>query len=148
MSLESVTDAVARQIATVTGMKAVYASGAGGQGSTVLTIPNDISQTPAAIVRHDGFSLLPGSFERIRHSIRVELYFASASAAVAEKAMLPMVSLCIASFRTNVDLFGTATLGVIASGGPPHDEEVNGKAFLVYPLIVTVLEATAQTYSL
>lgn len=147
MSLEGVTDAVARTVATAAGMKAVYSNGAGGQGTTVLTIPTDITTTPAAIVRHDGFSMKGGSFEKITHSIRVELYFSAANAAVAEKAMLPMVTLVIAAFRSHVGLYSTATLGVIQNGGPPYDEDVNGKPFLVYPITVTALEATPQTYT-
>ncbi len=148
MSLEGVTDATARVLAGVAGIKAAYASTAGGQGATVQAIPSDISLTPVALVTYDHFELKPGSFERIQHFVTADLWFAATSAAAAEKAMLPIISLVIAAFRSKVGLYGQGTIGVVRRGGPPRDEDVNGKPFIVMPLTIAVLEATAQAYSL
>jgi hypothetical protein len=148
MSLEAITDATARALAEVDGIKAAYASSAGGQGTTVKPIPQDLSDTPVALVTHNGFELQPGSFERIKHTINAELWFTATNAAAAEKLMLPLVTLCIATFRSKVGLYGSSTTAVIRRGGPPRDEEVNGKPYLVYPLTVEVMEATVQNYAL
>lgn len=148
MSAEGVTDASARVLATVTGIRAAYASTAGGQGDTVKPIPADISLTPVAIVTYDHFELVPGSFERLRHFINADLWMSASSAAEAEKTLLPLITRCIAAFRTKVGLYGEGTIATVPRGGPPRDEEVNGKSYIVFPLVINVLQATVQTYAL
>lgn len=150
MSLEGVTDATARALATASGMKAVYASTAGNQGDTVKPIPQDVADTPVAFVRHGGFTVEPGSFERIRHTIVADIYINASSAGAAEKIALPLVTNCIAAMRTHVGLYGQAGVveGAVRRGGPPFPEDVAGKSYIVWPLFIEVLEATIQTYTL
>lgn len=149
MSLEGVTDATAKVLASVTGMKAAYASTAGGQGDTVKAMPNDVSDTPVAFVTHAGFTLLTasGSFEKLRHTVVADLYFNAASPASAEYVALPLISRCFAAFRLHVGLYGEGTIATMNRGGPPRTEEVNGKNYMVYPLFIDVLEAGVQTYT-
>lgn len=150
MSLEGVTDATARVLASVSGMRAAYASTAGGQGDTVKPIPTDISITPVVFVAHGGFELLTasGSFEKLRHTVVADVYFNATSPAAAEKIALPLISRCFAAFRGHVGLYGEGTIATMNRGGPPRSEDVNGKPYMVYPLFVQVLEAGIQNYAL
>jgi len=146
MSLESITDGVARVLAGVSGMKAAYASAAGGQGDTVRSMPQDVSDTPVALVVHGGFDVQARGFERIRHTIVADVYFNAASAGAANKTALPLITRCITAMRADYTLFGACVSAVIESGGPPRAEESNTKTYMVYPLIVDVLEAAPQDY--
>lgn len=147
MSLEGVTDGVARVLATVNGMKAAYASAAGGQGDTVRPIPQDIADTPVAVVGHGGFTVQARGFERVGHLIVADVYFNATSAATAEKIALPLITRCFPAFRDHYTLFGAAVQAVLSRGGPPRDEDVNAKPYIVYPLFIEVLEAAPQSYN-
>lgn len=147
MSLEGITDGVARVLAGVEGVKAAYASAAGGQGDTVKPIPQDIADTPVAVVGHGGFQVEARGFERVRHQIVADLYFNATSAGAGEKVALPLITRCFPAFRNDYTLFGAAVQAVLLRGGPPRDEEVNNKPYIVYPLIIDVLEAAPQSYN-
>ncbi len=148
MSAEGITDAVARHFAAnVSGVKGAYASGAGGQGATVRTMPSDIPDTPIALVQWDRYELVPGSFEKVRHYISVDLYFGAADAGDAYKTYLPFVSRVIASLRSNADLYGTCDLAVARSGGPADPVDVNGQPFVVLPFSIEALESGAHPYT-
>lgn len=153
MSLEGVTDAVATAFTTVPGMKAVYSSTATEPTSGVQPILDDIPDTPVAMVRHGGFELKPGSFEVINHQVIADLFFEAVDPGLAEKLMLPMVSLCIATFRNYAGLSPTlSAAGIIVAairrGGPSVDALVNTKTYLIWPLVVEVTEAGPQQYQL
>ncbi|MCA1570401.1 MAG: hypothetical protein LC798_08815 [Chloroflexi bacterium] len=148
MSAEAITDAVARHFAeNVQGVKAAYASGAGGQGSVVKTLPSDIFDTPVAIVYWQRYELTAGSYEKVRHFVNADLYFGAADSAAAYKTYLPFVSRVIESFRANVGLFGTATLAFAPSSQPPETVNVNGKEYVRLTFEVTALETTITSYS-
>lgn len=151
MSVENVTDGSARVLATVDGMKAAYGSTAGGMGDTVKAIPSDVGATPIAIVTYDHFELAPGQFETTVHYVNADLWLNAANVAEMEKVLLPLVSRCIAAFRTKVGLYITdPTTNIIATvprGGPGRSEQVGTKKFYVFPLSVRVQEFSIQTYS-
>lgn len=148
MSLEGVTDATARVLADVPGLKGVYSAklqlGAGYEA--IKPIPADIPDTPIALVWYDRFELVPGSFERIRHFISAELWFRARTDAEAERAMLPIISGSIAAFRTKAGLFGQGTIATIERGGPGRAEVVSQQPFAVFPLVIRVLEAAVHAY--
>jgi hypothetical protein len=149
VSFEGVVDATARVLASVSGMKAAYASTAGGQGDTVKSMPSDITDTPVALVVLGGFQLLSatGSFEKLRCDVIADVYFSATNPGAAEKVALPLLTRCFAAFRTNADVYGQGTIATCDSGGPPRSEVVSGKDYLVFPLNVTVLVASIQLYS-
>jgi hypothetical protein len=147
MSAEAITDAVARHFEeNVEGIRAAYASGAGEQG--VKTLPGDVFTTPIALVYWQNYSLTAGSYERIRHTIHADVYFQAADPAMSYKTYLPMVTKVIASFRTNVGLFGTATLAQAVRGGSPEDVVINGKPYIRLTFEIEALEASPQAYAL
>ena len=148
MSVEAVTDATARVVALAPGITAAYSSAASGQPD-VRAIPTDLPLAPCAIVRHNRFDLAAaGSPERLVHYVDVELFVPAANVGNAEKLLLPLVTAVIAAFRTHVGLFGNATLAKVSTGGPPDDQLVNGKPYLVYPITVRVTEQSVQSYAL
>jgi hypothetical protein len=148
VSVEGVTDATARVAALAPGITKVFASTAGGQPG-VQPIPTDLPLTPSAIVRHNRFELAAaGSPERLVHFVDVEVFVHAANIASAEKALLPIVSQVIAAFRLHVGLFGEATIAKVNTGGPPDDQLVNQKPYIVYPITVRVTELSVQTYAL
>lgn len=145
MSAEAITDAVARHFGeNVEGIKAAYASGAAG----AKPLPQDIFDTPIALVYWQTYSLTPGSYERIRHTVNADVYFQGADPAMSYKTYLPMVTKVVASFRTNVGLYGTATIAVAESGGPPEDVVINGKPYIRLTFEINALETGPQTYAL
>lgn len=154
MSLEGVTDAVAAVVAATPGMRAVYSStGSGVAYEGVLPIIDDIAVTPSALVRHDGFTLAPGSFEKWLHRIAVDIYFEGADPGTAEKEMLPMVTRIVVQFRSYVGLSDALSaagivVAVVQEGGPSMPVSVNQKPYEVYPLTVGVTEAGPQQYKL
>ena len=149
MSAEAITDAVARHFAeNVQGVLAGYASGAGGQGDIVKTLPQDIYDTPVAVVYWQRYELVaPGSFEKVRHFINADLYFGAADAAASYKQYLPFVSRVITSFRSNVGLYGTATLAFANSNIPPEAVEINGKPMVRLTFEIQALEVTITQYA-
>jgi hypothetical protein len=148
MSVEGVTDAAARVVALAPGITAAYSSASSGQPDVKL-IPTDLPLSPCAIVRHNRFDLAAaGSPERLVHYIDVEVFVPAANVGSAEKILLPLVTGVIGAFRTHVGLFGNATLAKVDSGGPPDDQVVNGKPYLVYQITVRVTEQSVQTYAL
>ncbi|MBA3777189.1 MAG: hypothetical protein H0X11_12245, partial [Betaproteobacteria bacterium] len=83
MSAESISDAAVRHFAAnVAGIKGAYASGAGGQGATVRTIPSDIFDTPVAVLELTTlrWDMEPGSFERTRWYFDVNVWFSATDA--------------------------------------------------------------------
>lgn len=149
MSAESITDAVARHFAeNVAGVKGAYASGAGGQGAIVKTLPQDIYDTPVVIAYWQRFELVaPGSFEKVRHFINADMYFGAADSAAAYKTYLPFVGRVINSFRTNVGLYGTATLAHVTGNVPPETVTINGKEMVRLTFEIQVLELTITQYA-
>lgn len=148
MSLESITDGCARVLAGVAGMKAAHGPDVTGY-SAVQPMPQDVTETPVALVWYDHFELSKvGSYEVIHHYVNADLYFASTTAAQAEAEMLPIVTLCVAAFRQSVGLFGQATVAKIQRGGPARPEKVNGKPFNVFPITIIATVGAVQDYQL
>ena len=146
MSAESITDAAVRHFkANVAGVKGAYASGAGGQGATVLTMPSDIFDTPVAILELTSlrWEMDAGSFERTRWYFDVNVWFSATDAGATAKLAVPFMSLIKNSLRSNSDLYGTCTQAQALGGGPMSAEEVNGKPYLVLPVHMYALEAVA-----
>jgi hypothetical protein len=148
VSLESITDATARVIGEVPGMKAAYAPNVLGYPG-VKPVASDVTDTPVAFIWYDHFELIKtGSFEVMYHFVTVDLYFQATTGAQAEAAMLPMVTLAAAAFRQRVGLYGQATVAKVIRGGPPRPESVNNKPFTVFPLTVQVTYGSVQDYGL
>ena len=98
-------------------------------------------------------ALKPGSFEVWLHRVAVDVYFEGSDVGVAEKEMLPMVTLIVAQFRSYVGLSDALAaagivLAVVSEGGPSIAASVNQKPYEVYPLVVAVTEAGPQQYKL
>lgn len=106
-----------------------------------------------AVVTHDRFELEPGSFEKIRHFVNVELYLRATEVDSAEVEAGRLAYAVIAAFRTHVTLFDTLTTpgmtgwAAVRGGGPPAPEDVNGQPFSVYPMIVQAVEAGPAIYT-
>jgi hypothetical protein len=149
VTFEGVVDATARVLATVDGMKAAYASTAGGQGDSVKAMPSDISDTPVALCVLGGFDLLSatGTWEKVHFEVVCDVYFSATNPGAAEKVQLPLLTRCFAAMRQHAGLYGEGTVATMTRGGPPRSEVVNGKDYLVFPLFVDVLVASVQLYS-
>jgi hypothetical protein len=146
MSAEAITDALAAQFATVSGIKAAYASGAGGQ-PTVGTLPLDIFDTPIAVVYWQGMSLEPGPQERVLHLIDADVYFSETDPAIAYKTYLPFVTAVIVSMRTNSTLGGTCTFAQIKTCDPPTPVVVSTKPYVRLTFKVEAVERTSVPYT-
>lgn len=146
MTFQAAVDQVAQRMTTVDGMLRVYASNTSGI-SGVYEMPDDIPDTPACKVTHNGFSLDPGSFERIFHDVLVELYFLSATPAVAEQQLVQVLEGTITAFRDTSGMTGFSGPVRITVGGPPGTENINGKDYSVYPVHVSVAHHQAATYT-
>jgi hypothetical protein len=147
VSLEAIWDAVARESATIEGIKAAYAPGAGGQGSTVRVMPSDISDTPVTYTVYSGSDLSPQSWERITHRFEVRVYFRATEISGSLKTAAVYVSRFVAAWRDNVDLFATCTMSVIEGFDGFVDETINGKPFIYLPVRVRADEVSGQTYT-
>ncbi len=150
MSAESITDAVARHfVENVAGVKGAYASGAGGQGTSVKTLPQDIYDTPVVIAYWQRYELVaPGSFEKVRHFINADMYFGASDSAAAYKTYLPFVARVINSFRnTNGGLYGTAALAFATGNLPPETVTINGKEMVRLTFEIEALELTITQYT-
>ena len=148
MSVEGVTDGVARVVALAPGIKAAYSSASSGQPD-VQQIPQDIADTPVAVVRHERFdSVSQGTPEILVHLVSVDVYVSAANAGEAERRLLPLVTSIIATFRTHVGLFANAFTAQVANGGPADDVLISGKPYIVYPITVRAREFSTETYTL
>lgn len=155
MSLESVVIGAARVMTLAEGVKGVYAlAGDRTPGEpVVLAYPKDIPDSPIVLVAHDRFELDPGSWEKIRHFLNVDLWLSAAEPASAEILAMQIAWRIVAAMRVNVSLGGildapgAAGFAAVVGGGPVRPEDVNGKPFVVYPMIVRVTEASPQTYA-
>lgn len=144
MSVEGVVAAVGSVVAGVEGINGAYYGSA---------LEADIPLPPAALIRHESFNLpvkggVGGGLEQIKHRIRISVYTGAAEPGGGEIQIEQIITRLIAAFRINVGLGGVATLALIEGGGPSDDEILNTKPYLVYPIVVTVLEQTIQTYTL
>lgn len=149
MSVEGVTYATAKTLAGVAGMQAAYAATIGAAGdTTVKPIPPgaDITLTPVALVTYDHFELQVGSTEIVTHHINADLWFSAANIANIEDVALPILSLCIAAFRNTTAFGAGVNVAKIQRSFPPRTELVAGKDFVIFPLLVHVIELTAQAY--
>ncbi len=150
MSAEGITDAAVRHfVQNVAGIKGAYASGAGGQGTTVRTMPTDIFDTPVAILELTSlrWEMDAGSFERTRWYFDVNVWFSATDAGAMAKQAVPFMSAIKDSLRSNANLFGTCTQATATAGGPMAFEEVNGKPYVVLPVHFLALEAVATAYT-
>ena len=150
MSAEGITDAAVRHfVANVPGIKGAYASGAGGQGTTVRTIPSDIFDTPVAVLELTTlrWNIDPGSWEKTHWYFDVNVWFSATDAGAMAKQAVPFMSLIKDSLRSNADLYGTCFQAIAVAGGPMSAEEVNGKPYMVLPVHFYALEQGATAYT-
>lgn len=152
MSLEGVVLGAARVAKTATGVKGAYAL-AGDRANGILPYPSDVPDGPVVLVAHDRFELDPGSWEKVRHFLAVDLWVRAASPETAEVETMRVAWAIVAAFRTHTNLFGVldatgaAGYAVVVGGGPMRPEDVNGQPFVVYPMTLRAVQATPQTYS-
>lgn len=148
MSLEGIEDGVARVFATVQGVKAAYATTAGGQGDTVRAIPNVISDTPIVLVYHESLQVRSWGFEQIDHVVVGEIWIGNPAGAAAyvAKTMSPLITRCFPAFRSHSTLFGAAQDAYLDHVGQPAEADWGTQPYLVRQVYINVLEAAPQSY--
>lgn len=153
MALEQVWDAVARQAALVSGIKAAYGNAAGGQGSTVKSYPDDILDGPVAVVDYLGSEISHGSFETLTHQFAIVLWMprGNGTREAAVQTLAPMFERFHLAFDQNVGLFGIlggAGQAIVTGSGGFEDDDIEGKPFLVQAILVRATESVTLTHAI
>lgn len=143
MAMETILDAVAVKVGGVAGIKRAY-----GAGTTLAPLmPDDLPDSPAAIVLWTGAMVSAGNWEVLEHTFEVRVYAARADVGNAVKTLVPFLNLIVAAWRSDVDLGGSCQVSVVTGAGRIESEEIGGKPYLVLPVYVQALEAAGRTYT-
>lgn len=67
-------DGIARVAGDVAAIKAVHAGGKGGQGNIVQPMIDQLGDTPAAILGHDGLDILTATHQRQTHNLLLSIW--------------------------------------------------------------------------